>query len=502
MWSYGSAMPEAAWRKRALIASGLVVVLAPALWHIRTLVGLFRARLAFPLDIEWMESGHLYHAYRIAHHLPIYADPARGFAAFPYPPFYWLVVAFVGRIVGLDYATGRFVSAASIGASMLVLGVVLVRRAPARWIGVAFAVVAAGAIGAGYPMTAGSYDLARTDALATFLPIAAAAVAHADRMTRGRALATAALLAAAIYTKQTGVFFAAWIIAFVAIHDRRSGLVVLATTIALCMGLLAVLYVVSDGWFWTWLFDMRHHRIDWPSWADPLGVFVRQAPPLVLLPPAVVLMHRRRWIHAETTKWLGVLGAAIVGAMIAHVKAGGWLNLYTPVFVLAWPVSLLVVLDLVRGLSARPHRALAAVWCSLGISGGLLLLLRYDPTPFVPTKAMWSSAQRFHAIVGGLDGDVVVATIPFAAVRDGKSCPQPIMQAYFDAANAGMSASYPASLDLSGARWVIVTGTWLEEKLPAALEEKFLLERELDVDPSSPGVTHPFPRTLWRRRAP
>src|SRR5262245_11513420 len=121
----------------------LLVVLAPAAWHLYEIGAVFRARLAFPQDIEWMERGHLYHAYRISHQLPLYVDPARGFATFPYPPLYWVVVAALGRLFGLDYWTGRLVSVASLLGSALLFGALLVRRAPERWLGAAFAVVAA-----------------------------------------------------------------------------------------------------------------------------------------------------------------------------------------------------------------------------------------------------------------------------------------------------------------------------------------------------------------------
>jgi hypothetical protein len=118
--------------KRVLGWTVAAAALWPAVWHIVTFVATLRARMAFPLDLEWMEGAQIYHAYRIIHGLYLYGDPARGFATFPYPPLYWLVVAAFGSVFGLDYVTGRAVSVAClVGATAILVGVVA-RRAKTR----------------------------------------------------------------------------------------------------------------------------------------------------------------------------------------------------------------------------------------------------------------------------------------------------------------------------------------------------------------------------------
>ncbi len=478
----------------------LVFLLAPAYWHLRTIAALFRRRMAYPLDLEWMESCHLYHAYRIEHHLPLYIDPSRGFATFPYPPLHWVVLAAVGKVLGLDWWTGRALSVACIVGASLVCGVLLVRRAPTRWIGASFAIVAAASIAAGYPLTGGSYDLVRPDALATFVPILAAVLVAEGRLSLRRSLLAAAALAATVYVKQTGVFFVGWLVVFAVLRDRRSGLFLAATTAAACLATLLGLSLATEGWFWTWLFDMRKHALLVDTWADPIAPFVRHAPFLLFLPLAVASLRRRGWLSAESVKWTGVLGAALVGAMLAHAKDGSWLNVYTPVFVLAWPVGLLLVCDALRGLWPQRRRALAVAWAVVVASSGALLLLKYDPTRFEPTPKMWESANRFHQIVADLDGEAVVTTIPFAAVRDGKHCTQPILQGYIDGVAAGMPLDFVEGLHLSGARYVVVAGMNDEQHLPLAT--RFDLVRWLDFDLDTPGVARPYRGTVWRRREP
>ena len=99
-----------------------VALLLPAAWQVRTFAATLGARFAYPLDLEWMESCHVYQGWRIAEGLPIYVDPQSGWAPFPYPPLFWLLIAGLGKIVGFDYATGRAVSDAALAACVAILG--------------------------------------------------------------------------------------------------------------------------------------------------------------------------------------------------------------------------------------------------------------------------------------------------------------------------------------------------------------------------------------------
>jgi hypothetical protein len=487
-------------RRRLLTGTGVALVLSPALWHLRTLFTLVRGRLMFPLELEWLESGHLYHVDRLLRHLPIYVDPATGFAPYPYPPGYWIVVAAIGRLAGLDFWTGRAVSSASIVATMLLLGLILFRSAAcsSRALGVAFAGLGAGSIAAGYPIGGASFDLARPDALATFLVIAAAALVGDRRTSLQRTVAVVVVATAAIWVKQTNVLFVGWLVAFALGRDRRGGLAILVATTALSIALFGILQAMTGGWFSTWFFLMRHHPITWSACLDPLLGFLRHAPFLVGVPPLSIWLWRRRWLRRESVKWLGMLGAAIVSSTLAYAKVGGWLNVYTPVLFLAWPVSLFLVADLTAGLAERP----VVPWALTAAASIFLFVLRYPSSAYVPTPAMWQEAERFHGAVAGLDGDVVIVVSAFTAVRGGKRASQPILSAYNDAALAGMPVDLAKAVDDSGARWVVLTGTAAEETLAGRLAPTFVRVREIHAAPSSPGVERPFPRTLWRRRPP
>src|SRR5262249_28380870 len=153
-----------------------------------------------------------------------------------------------------------------------------------RLMGGAFALLSVASIGAGYPIGGASFDLARADAFATFLAIAAAAVAPTNAEKDGgykRAFATSALLIAAIFAKQTGIFFASWLFLFMIWRHPKTGVLIALMTLGPCAILFAILNINTGGWFATWLFDMRNHAMMYFAWADPLFEFVRHAPFLI-----------------------------------------------------------------------------------------------------------------------------------------------------------------------------------------------------------------------------
>jgi hypothetical protein len=494
----GSGRWALAWRAAAALVA--IALLVPAWWHVRTFASIVAARVTYPMDIEWMEGGNLYHAYRVLHGEPIYIDPARGFAPYPYPPLFWVVIAAVGAVVGLDYWTGRAVSILSIAGATAILVVTLVRHAPARWVGALFGAIAAAAIAAGFAVSGGNYDIARPDAFATFTGVVAAALAGDGRISTGRALATAAALTAAIYTKQPNIFLVVWILAFVLARSPRAGLVLLGSTTVLCSLLLVVLTVNTGGWFWTWLFDQRHHEIHWNAWPVAFAQFVYHAPFLVLLPWLVAALRRRRWLRSSTVKWIGMLVAAMIGGTLASIKSYGAYNSFVPEVVLAWPVALLCVCDYLRGAWPRRARALSATWAVACVSSFVLWTLEYPPEPFVPDEAQRRDVEALHAIVRDLDGPAIAAAKPWVAPRDGKACTQPIWQAYEDARAAGIPVDYADAVDRSGARWVVVLGreTGLQDMLAPRYEK--VREMDLKIETLAAWDVHHI-ASLWRRRS-
>src|SRR5207244_7773459 len=84
-------------------------------------------RIAYPYDLEWMEGGVLFHALRLVHGEPIYAEPSARFVSFPYTPLYPAVLCALSPVFGLGYLPPRSVSVAAF-AWALVVAYLFVRR--------------------------------------------------------------------------------------------------------------------------------------------------------------------------------------------------------------------------------------------------------------------------------------------------------------------------------------------------------------------------------------
>jgi hypothetical protein len=479
-----------------------VILFLPVAWQAFTLAKILLARFSCPLDIEYLESPHVYHAWRLAHHLPLYADPASGFATFPYPPLYWVALRGAAVLFGFTVQAGRAVSIASLLLAATVLAVQVVRAAPSRGLGIGFAAFALGGICAGFRMSDGAYDWTRSDTLAAFLAILAAAVARDGRMPWRRALTTALILSLSIYTKQSGVFFAAWIIGFACWQDRTGGLRLAAATAVLCAVPLAVLDVATHGWFLLWLLYPSHQPLH-PWWvgASALGSFVLHAPFLLAMPWVVATLRKRRGLKPATALWTGMLAVAVVSGALTSLKQFTCGNVWISELLLAWPVGAMLAGDWLSGSwPGEPARVTA--WRAMSLAAALLLALAYDPSRFMPAADRWEAARRLDDIARGLDGGVVVTTAPMVGVGAGGPSQQPILAAYEDARSAGMSMDYVAALVATGARWVVTTDRYAgtDQAPEPRMSPYFTRERTYDFNLHSLSTwDRPTNVVLWRR---
>jgi hypothetical protein len=198
-------------------------------------------------------------------------------------------------------------------------------------------------------------------------------------------------------------------------------------------------------------------------------------------------LRARGALEPTVLKWLGLLGAGVVAALVAYSKLYGWLNVLIPVLVLSWPVSLLLFRERRLGVFV--------------VAGVVLFFLKYDRARFVPSETHRADAARLDELLRGLEGNVVVTTNPHLAVRAGKGIEQPILQGYVDAEAGGLHVDYIDALERSGARWVITTGRANDQAIAARLQERFERVRDLDLHLESlSDWDRPLPPTLWRRR--
>jgi len=154
---------------------------------------------------------------------------------------------------------------------------------------------------------------------------------------------------------------------------------------------------------------------------------------------------------------------------------GGWLNNLIGLSFLSWLVALLMVCDALAALGREGGRgganATRLVFATLaaGLTGAL-----YDPTPNVPDASRRRDVAELHALVRGLDGDVLVPMYPFLAARDGKRTPQVSLLAYLDAAGPGaVDADVARAIEEKRPTWVVLCGHPQDEELARQLGDSF-----------------------------
>jgi hypothetical protein len=328
------------------------------------------------------------------------------------------------------------------------------------------------------------------------LTVIAATVAGNGVLSARRAVAVAMLLTAATFTKQTAIVYAAWLIAFSLARRRRGGVVLGVVTLASIVGTFAALQASTGGWFGTWVLDQRHQRMHLWRWLEPLTEILERQPFVALLPVVAIWAGRRRWLDPATVKWLGMLLAAVASTCAFRVKEGSAPNLNLLAVMLAWPVGAMVALDVLGALGRQGYRTSRLAW---GIFAGSSLLLAAPSgrwSSLVPSAVRWLEARRLDAVVASLDGCAVVTSKPLPALRAGKTCTQPSFQAYLDADNARMNASFVDALVNDGADWVVETNLPHERGVPEQLERAFDLVCPLDVDVRQQNGSSGRP-TLW-----
>lgn len=427
-----------------------VLLLVPAVLQIVTFARIVCARAAYPMDIEWLEGGELYQAYRWIHGQVLYGPPDQGYLPFFHPPGHFVALGLAGRLFGIDYTMGRVVSIAffALACAVVIREIVRATVRPADRLAAVLLGVAAAM--ASLPVVAGVYDLVRNDTMALGLVLTGAALVGDGRASRGRILGAAAIFTAAAYTRLPYLFLSVAAGLFVMVRSRRNGLLLLGCTAAAGGAILVALQLASGGWFfWLTVTLLSGHPIDGARFAAAAGSVLRFAPYLIAIPVVIAIPSMRRRLAPRTALWCGMLAAGIPAGLLPFAKLGGFDNDLIPIVFLAGPVAVLIVLSLLP--EGSRFTALAA--------GSVYLAWRlYDPTAFIPGAGQRARAARLNTFVAGLPGGVLIPNHPLLAIRNGHDTPQLHTMPYLDLIGAGFGEGLFAYVEDSKARWAILDG--------------------------------------------
>jgi hypothetical protein len=305
-----------------LVVAALVLAAIPALvqlgWHAR----LFAGRVAYPLDLEWMEGGVLVHAQRLAQGKGIYVAPSVEFVPFLYTPLYPALLALLSFILPLGYTLGRVVSLVAFAAALAMIVLATSGEASGRarkLLALAAGVGGAGAVAASFAFTGHFYDLVRSDSL--LLACEASALWLAFRGHTWRSAAGAGvLIALGFFAKQTATIVGIGIGVGLLVANWRRGLVYgAAAAVALAAG-IGLLVKTSGGWFWTYIFKLHQsHAFRKEAVSDIAWPFTQQfAWPLfvALVLATVGLALSRKLRRSDAILWAAALSgeiAALIG---------------------------------------------------------------------------------------------------------------------------------------------------------------------------------------------
>lgn len=395
-------------RANAGVRAGQWLLVAAAAVAMATWAVIAVARLRYPYELDFLESGLVEHARRLTQGESIYPAPSVDFVPFPYPPLYVAVSAVVGWF-GIGFLPLRAVSVISTCGTLWMLFRLVSRETASRWAGV----VAAGLYAASYRLAGTFFDVARCDALFLFLTLAAV-----DQLARARDRRTAVLagtlMAAAILTKQTALFIAAPAAAYLLLTRRPIGIAFSATLAGITGATFVLLDLWSGGWFRYYVVEelSQHGAATQPPW----HFFTRDLRPfwpillVAVLAGGAWVQRSRRW---TLTLYAVVAVGLICGAFASRRHSGGYDNVLMPAF-----AALALLGGLAAGLAVRCRSAAPAL-LAIGLCLLQFAMLTHSPSAQIPSAADEAYGDSLVARLRALPGEVLVADHPTYGVLAG-----------------------------------------------------------------------------------
>jgi hypothetical protein len=411
--------------------------IALSVWVFVALARVFRLRLGYPLDLEWMEGGVLMHALRLGRGQPLYAEPSVDFVSFLYTPLYPAVLCVLSKVLGLSYVLGRAVSILAFAGALGFL-VAAVRGVAQQFESDELSPVAttAGLLGAAavclaFPLCGAFYDLVRCDSLWLFF-VSAGLYHCSPGRSLSRIVIGALLLVLAFFTKQTAApFMVAAAVLVPLTSGIRRGLVFTAVAFGSTTAAVLVGQQLTGGWLWIYIYRLHqsHETVLGRIWPETPRVLLDYGF-VLLLPVAgcLLLVALRRRLSRRLLYWAAMAATGVATAAVSSATQGAYDNAYIPAVYFGALLSAACVVEisaLAAGLGASTDRG---VWLgSLRIYSllGLALLSAHavtrwlDPSSLVPSAQDRAEARRLLAFLSEQGPEILVPAHPFYSVLAG-----------------------------------------------------------------------------------
>lgn len=375
--------------------------------------------LWYPFPLEWMEGGTLAVTQRILDGAPLYVEPSIDYVPYIYPPLYYYAAAAAASVLGLDFLAPRLVSlVATVGCGCMIYRI-CVEETGDR----VLAICGAGLFFAMFDVAGKWFHTARVDMLNLLFLLVAV---YAARFRSGflSALAIAASLGLAFWTKQSSILLAMPVLASMLAFGRCRALVAITAFLAAIVTPAVLLHEASDGWSTYFLFDLpRSHEIDWQYlltfWTKDLLPQIGLALCLAIAGMIATASVDRAAAAIYGAVFLGLVGSA----WAARLHSGSFRNVDLPAFAVLCILAPIGVARLRDMLATRlvPVTKPGAVHIATGAMLVLqLIALAYNPQAAVPSRLDTAAGERFLAYLAAADGDVLLPDLPFVQARTGK----------------------------------------------------------------------------------
>ncbi|MBI5117462.1 hypothetical protein HZA56_13380 [Candidatus Poribacteria bacterium] len=363
--------------------------------------------ISYPYEWSTMDGYFLYYGSRLVNGLPIYFSYELLSMPFEYVPVYPAIIGILAKLFGLGVWYERaFSLACSLAVAALIGRVVFKtnRNLPSAFCaGLLFLA----------PGPLAVWHLVRgIDALAALLGLAAIALvagANPDRMT-WRVFVAAVLLVLAFYTKQTALFAAATVIAYLLSQRFRCGIVTGGAFAVACGLLFLLLQSITGGWFYENAFVTTSSN---PFLLSLLMQLLRDFCLVLFAAIPVAAAQALRSVKRANTIWTYYFIFALLAALLAG-KMGAALSYFIPLFTAVCINTGLWLGD--TALYERRPRVFVASLVLLIIQA--LAFLR-NPIP-APNEEDYQKARSVDAYIKERPGPILTERIDSFAVLNGR----------------------------------------------------------------------------------
>jgi hypothetical protein len=380
-------------------------------------------RWRYPYELEELE-GYVYlTALRAFHGQPLYPRPSLDFIPYMYPPLYYYVTAWLGRIMGMTISTMRMASILSTVGCFAVIYTLVWTEVRRHWAAFAAAGIYAGC----YTVCQEWFDLGRLDSFFILLVLVAM---YATR--RWHPVLAAVVWALAFQTKQS-ILPAAFIMLCCNWKDWKKSAAGVVTLAILVGGSVLWLNHATQGWYSFVVFAVPGANADIKL--RTLAVFwsldlLRPLALAIMVILAAAVLTRPAWDDLATRFYVA---SCILVVLFWWVRAhgGSTANALMPIYALIAVLFGISAARLVGWIEALPasigtvgaarfSAKQGAVMLVLGAALAQVAAGVYNPGDYVPAKELQASTAAVVNDVRSLPGNVLVLQHPYYAMLAGK----------------------------------------------------------------------------------